>query len=135
MKNGDTKTKKDNRDYFLKIRVNEEEKNIIDEKFRLSGFQSKSQFIRTMIFSGLIIKDGSKLAMKITRNVAGISANLLQISVRLNANKSDYADEVMDLRNEVNEMFREYIDKNCESDGLWNEIQRNFVQEKLYLLE
>ncbi len=106
--------KKNNRDIFLKIRVNEEEKSIIDEKFRLSGFQSKSQFIRTMIFSGLVIKDGSELAMKITRNAAGISANLLQMSVRLNANKSDYADEVMDLRNEVNEMFLEFLKINGE---------------------
>ena len=44
------------RDKWLKIRISEREKEVIDTKFRNSGMKNVSDFIRAMIFVGVIVK-------------------------------------------------------------------------------
>ncbi len=43
------------RDLYLKIRVNQEELDYIDRKFRESGMKSRSDFVRAMIYQGYIV--------------------------------------------------------------------------------
>jgi len=105
--------KKNNRDYFLKIRINEEEKKLIDNKFISSGFKSKSQFIRTMILEGVVIKaDGT--FQNISRNIAGIAANINQMAVRCNSTGNVYADDVSEMRKSINDLFRDQLQLRCE---------------------
>ncbi len=49
------KENKNRRDLYLKIRVNREELDAIDRKFRNSGMKSRSEFVRAMIFEGCLI--------------------------------------------------------------------------------
>ena len=43
------------RDKWLKIRISEREKEVIDTKFRNSGMKNVSDFIRAMIFMGVAL--------------------------------------------------------------------------------
>ncbi len=76
---------KDKREHYVQIRLNDEEKKILESKFRSSGFSSKSQFIRTMILEGVVVKFDGAIMRSIARNISGIAANINQIAVRVNS--------------------------------------------------
>lgn len=42
---------KNKREHYVQIRLNEEEKKILERKYKLSRFTSKSQFLRTGPYS------------------------------------------------------------------------------------
>ena len=97
---------KNKREHYVQIRLNEEEKKILESKYNLSGFTSKSQFLRTMVLEGAVIKtDGT--FQKISRNSAKIGANINQIAVRVNSTGSIYADDVQEIRRDVNELWQQ----------------------------
>ncbi len=97
---------KNKREHYVQIRLNEEEKKILESKYNLSGFTSKSQFLRTMVLEGAVIKtDGT--FQKISRNIAKIGANINQIAVRVNSTGSIYADDVQEIRRDVNELWQQ----------------------------
>ena len=48
-------TESEKRNKWLKIRISDEEKEAIDRKFRNSGLKSLSDFVRAMIFTGVIV--------------------------------------------------------------------------------
>lgn len=95
-----------NRNIVIKFRVNDSEYKLLENKFLLSKFQSRSQFLRTMILEGAVIKtDGT--FQKISRNIAKIGANINQIAVRANSTGSIYADDVQEIRRDVNELWQQ----------------------------
>ncbi|MDY2510119.1 MAG: plasmid mobilization relaxosome protein MobC [Ruminococcus callidus] len=95
-----------NRNIVIKFRVNDSEYKLLENKFLLSKFQSRSQFLRTMILEGAVIKtDGT--FQKISRNIAKIGANINQIAVRVNSTGSIYADDVQEIRRDVNELWQQ----------------------------
>ena len=97
----------DNRNTVIKFRVNEKELKLFEHKFRLSGFHSKSDFIRTMIFEGVVVKLDVELVRSIARNIAGSAANINQIAVRVNSTGSIYADDVSEIQKDVNELWQQ----------------------------
>lgn len=97
---------KNKREHYVQIRLNEEEKEILESKYKLSEFHSKSQFIRKMILEGAVIKtDGT--FQKISRSISGIAANINQIAVRVNSTGSIYADDIEEIRKDVNELWQQ----------------------------
>lgn len=95
-----------NRNIVIKFRVNDSEYKLLENKFLLSKFQSRSQFLRTMILEGAVIKtDGT--FQKISKNIAKIGANINQIAVRVNSTGSIYADDVQEIRGDVNELWQQ----------------------------
>lgn len=77
--------KKDNRDVTIKFRVSQAEYEAIERKFRNSGLRSRSEFIRTMIFEGMIVQISEDELKKIYRLVNNIASNVNQIAVRANS--------------------------------------------------
>jgi hypothetical protein len=87
--------------------VNQEEAELIDRKFQNSGFKSKSDFIRMMIFQGQIIKISDKYAKDFRRKYSSISNNINQIALRLNASGNIYAEDIAEIKNGVNEIWQQ----------------------------
>ena len=97
----------DTRDIIEKFRVNKEEAELIDIKFRNSGYKSKSDFFRIMIFQGQIIKVSDEYLSDFRRKYTSISNNINQIVLRLNASGNIYAEDIAEIKNGVNEIWQQ----------------------------
>lgn len=82
-KKGDEKVRPkeeyDTRKIVLKFRVSKEESDLIESKFQNSGYKSKSDFIRMIIFQGQIIKISDEFLSDFRRKYSSISNNINQI--------------------------------------------------------
>ena len=90
----------------MKFRVNKEEAELIDRKFQNSGYKSKSDFIRMMIFQGQIIKVSDEFVSDFRRKYSSISNNINQIALRLNASGNIYAEDIAEIKNGVSEIWQ-----------------------------
>ena len=95
-------SEKEKRSKFIKFRVSEEEYEAIERKFRVSRLSSKSEFIRLMIFEGIIVHFSEKDLNEMQRLLSNISNNINQIAVRANSTGNVYADDLDEIkRNQV----------------------------------
>ena len=97
----------DSRKITIKFRVNDEENKLLEEKFLMSKCRSKSQFMRAMIFKGFIIKFDDKKLKNISRNISGIASNINQIAVRVNSTGNIYAEDILEIQRDINELWRQ----------------------------
>ena len=97
---------KNRRDLYLKIRVNREELEAIDRKFRNSGMKSRSEFIRAMIFEGYIVQFSEDKMNELLKLARSISNNVNQIAVRANSSGKVYADDIADIKRGVEELWQ-----------------------------
>ena len=101
-KSKDENTEKEKRSKFIKFRVSEEEYEAIERKFRVSRLSSKSEFIRLMIFEGIIVHFSEKDLNEMQRLLSNIANNINQIAVRANSTGNVYADDLEEIkRNQV----------------------------------
>ena len=98
---------KDNRNHRLEIRLSDEGKNALDHKFELSGSHSKSRFIRLMILEGIIVHFDEEKFNKMVRDFTKAGSNINQIAVRVNSTGSIYAEDVEQIRQEIEELWRQ----------------------------
>lgn len=99
--------KKDSRKNYVQIRLNDEEKSALDRKFQLSGSQSKSRFIRLMILEGIIVHFDEEKFNKMARDFTKAGSNINQIAMRVNSTGNIYADDVNQIRKEVEDLWRQ----------------------------
>ena len=97
---------KKRRDLYLKIRVNQDELDFIDRKFRESGMKSRSDFVRAMIVQGYIIKFNEYELKELIRLARNISGNINQIAVRANSGGRVYDDDIAEIKEEVNKLWQ-----------------------------
>lgn len=97
----------DSRKITIKFRVNDEENKLLEEKFLMSKFKSKSPFMRAMIFKGFIIKFDDKKLKNISRNISGIASNINQIAVRVNSTGNIYAEDISEIQRDINKLWRQ----------------------------
>ena len=106
MKKTRPKEEYDTRNIIVKFRVNKEEAELIDRKFQNSGYKSKSDFIRMMIFQGQIIKVSDEFVSEFRRKYSSISNNINQIALRLNASGNIYTEDIAEIKNGVSEIWQ-----------------------------
>ncbi len=85
------KDKSQNRDLYIKIRVNQAEMDLNKRKFRESGMQTFSGFIRTMILEGYIVK------------------NINQITTRFHDTGRFYENDIAELKDGVTRLWQPLI--------------------------
>ena len=102
-----SKEEYDTRKIVLKFRVSKEESEIIEQKFQNSGYKSKSDFIRMMIFQGQIIKVSDEFLSDFRRKYSSVSNNINQIALRLNSSGNIYAEDIAEIKNGVNEIWQQ----------------------------
>lgn len=92
------------RNKWLKIRISQEEKEAIDKKFRNSGLRTESEFVRAMIFTGLIVHFNEENMKQIMRDFSSASNNINQIAMRVNRTGNLYADDFTQLKENQKKM-------------------------------
>ena len=86
------------RDKWLKIRISEREKEVIDTKFRNSGMKNVSDFIRAMIFVGVIVKFSDNDRKQLLRDFSAMSNNINQIARRANTTGKVYPEDIAQIK-------------------------------------
>ena len=99
--------KNDNRKHKISFRLNDEEYNIFQHKFELSGFKFQGEFIRKLMLYGLVIRLDKKKYEKVIRDISGIATNVNQIAVRVNSTGNIYANDVSELQKDVNVLWQQ----------------------------
>lgn len=86
------------RDKWLKTRISEREKEVIDTKFRNSGMKNVSDFIRAMIFVGVIVKFSDDDRKQLLRDFSAMSNNIDQIARRANTTGKVYPEDIAQIK-------------------------------------
>jgi len=94
------------RNLYLKVRVSQEEMDAIKHKFENSGMGTLSGFVRAMIFEGYIVQmDGNELR-QIHKLASNIANNINQIAVRVNSTGNIYSDDIAEIKDGVNKLWK-----------------------------
>ena len=86
------------RDKWLKIRISTQEKEVIDRKFENSGMKNLSDFIRAMIFVGVIVKFSDDDRKQLLLDFSAMANNINQIARRANATGKIYPEDIAQIR-------------------------------------
>ncbi len=95
------------RNHQLLVRMNDEEKALLEKKYKLSRAKSKSTFVRCMILYGVVIRLEEEKLTNIYRSIASAASNINQIAVRVNSTGNFYKDDFEELQKEVYEMTKQ----------------------------
>ena len=103
------------RDKTLRIKVNEDEWNIIQKRIESCEVSSMSELFRHMMIHGIYLEFDHEKIKKIRRSVANVANNINQIAFRVNSTSHIYKHELFEIQESVAK--------------LWDEL--NFIQTEL----
>jgi len=92
------------RNNYIQIRLNEEEKTYLEEKFKASRCKSKSDFVRHMVLEGIILHFDADREKNLMVSVNRIAANINQIARRVNATGTIYDEDISCIKEGVDEI-------------------------------
>ncbi len=100
-----TVSEKKNRSKILQFRVTEDELKIIDERFRQSYAKTFGEYLRRSALSSVnIVLDEDKIIAQ-NRQISGIANNINQIATRVNSTGNIYAEDLQEIREEIQELW------------------------------
>ena len=88
----------------VQVRLTQEEYDFLEQKFKLSGYKSKSEFMRIAFFDTLVVKFSAEDMQELLRLVRSISNNVNQVAKKANETNNIYAEDVDKLKAEVSEL-------------------------------
>ena len=89
----------------IQFYVNEDEKKILNEKFRLSGMKSKSEFLRQLILYGYVYDVDYSYLRTYNVELGRISSILNQIAVRVNNTNRIYEDDMKEIKEMMEQVW------------------------------
>lgn len=99
-------SEKKNRSKILQFRVTEEELKIIDERFKKSYAKTRGEYLRRSALSSInIVLDEEKFQRQ-NRQISGIATNINQIATRVNSTGNLYAEDLQEIRKELQELWQ-----------------------------
>ena len=90
----------------LKLWVDENEKNLIEEKMKILGTRNFGAYARKMLIDGYIIKVDYSEQRKLAAEVNKIGVNINQICKRINSTDRIYAEDVSELQSRMEDVWR-----------------------------
>ncbi len=90
----------------MQIRLSQKEFDAIEKKFQNSGLRSRSEFIRTLIFEGVIVRISEDELRAIYRLVNNIAGNINQIAVRVNSTGNIYAEDFIEIKEGLQKIWQ-----------------------------
>ena len=99
------KTEKVDKRYI--IRLTESESKVLEKRFELSKGSSMSAYLRQQIVNGIYLEYDHEELKKIRPAVMSVANNINQIAHRINATSHIYEQEILDLQEGVNEVWRQ----------------------------
>ncbi len=94
------------RDLYLKVRVSQAEMDAIKRKFKNSGMNSLSGFVRAMIFEGYIVQFDESKQNELVRLAGNIANNVNQIAVRVNSTGKVYENDLKEIKDGVDKLWQ-----------------------------
>lgn len=94
------------RDYVIKVRLTEKEKNIIATKMKSMGVKNRSAFIRKMALDGICINLEIPELKEVLRLMRYTSNNMNQYAKRANETGSIYLEDIKDIRRKLDEIWK-----------------------------
>lgn len=99
-------SEKKKRSKILQFRVTEDELKAIDERFRKSYAKTRGEYLRRSALSSInIVLDEDKI-MAQNRQISGIASNINQIATRINSTSNIYAEDLQEIREEIQELWQ-----------------------------
>ena len=92
------KRKRSNQIFF---RVDDKEKEIILQKFKLSGFKTFREFCCHMLIFGRIFKVDLDELIKINYEISKIGTNINQIAHRVNMTENIYKEDIEEIKSKL----------------------------------
>ena len=86
--------------------LNDEEAEILDKKFRLSGKSSKSAFIRQLIIRGFVFDINFSKIQRYNFLLSNIANNVNQVAHRCNKTRSIYQSDIDELKKEMDKIWQ-----------------------------
>lgn len=90
----------------LKIYLNDDERYILEQKWKASNMKSKSSFIRHLILYGYVYDVNYEHLREYNTNLAQIGNNLNQIAKRMNATGNVYAADVREVKELMKQVWQ-----------------------------
>ena len=90
----------------LFTKVSPEEKEVIDQKMALLGTTNLRAYMRKMAVDGYIVQLDMGSVVELVKLLRSISSNVNQIAKRCNSTRNLYAQDVEDLRQGYNEVWK-----------------------------
>ena len=94
------------RTYPVQFYLDDDEQYILDEKFRVSGMKSKSAFLRKLILYGYVYDVDYSYLRNYNTELGQISSSLIQIAKRLNSTGNIYKEDMDEVKELMNEVWR-----------------------------
>ncbi len=91
----------------VQVRLTQEEYDFLEQKFRLSGYKSKSEFMRIAFFETLIVKFSTEDMQELLRLVRSISNNINQIAIRVNSTDKVYVEDMNNIKDGVEQIWQQ----------------------------
>ena len=113
------------RKHSILLYLNEEEKYILDAKYKLSGMRSRMTFLRHLILYGYVYDIDYKELHEYNTNLARIGNNLNQITKRMNTTNHLYEEdikEVKELKITTASWKMVYAENDAAFDALWDQM-------------
>ena len=85
--------------------LSDDEKKILDEKFKLSGMKSKSAFLRKMILYGFVYDVDYGYLRNYNVELGRISSNLNQIARCINSTEHIYKEDIEEVKELMNQVW------------------------------
>ena len=90
----------------LKLWVDENEKNLIEEKMKILGTRNFGAYARKMLIDGYIIKVDYSEQRKLAAEVNKIGVNINQVCKRINETGRAFVEDVSELKSRMEDVWR-----------------------------
>ena len=90
----------------LKLWVDENEKNLIEEKMKILGTRNFGAYARKMLIDGYIIKVDYSEQRKLAAEVNKIGVNINQVCKRINETGRAFAEDISELKSRVEDIWQ-----------------------------
>ena len=90
----------------LHIFLTEKESKVLDEKFRLSGKNSKSDFLRQLILEGFVFEINFSEIQRTNYLLSNATNNINQVAHKVNSTNSIYKSDIDELKKELKKIWQ-----------------------------
>ena len=90
----------------LHVFLSDEEARILEDKFKASGINSKSDFIRRLILEGFVLEVDFSEIQRNNFLLSNIANNVNQVAHRCNETRSVYRSDIEKLKKEIDKIWQ-----------------------------
>ena len=101
----------------IQIYLTEEEKQILDIKYRMSKSRSRGAYIRKMILEGYVYEVDFSELKRYNFLMSNISTNVNQIAHRINETRSIFQHDIDELKEEIRKLWQ--LQRSIQSNLPW----------------